>query len=207
MSSPPAWRINGSVTHIMLKANWSTCSSIFKDQWVYSHIWISVFPWHDHVIKLLLFTRSRVVNLSCFALLTAGEGGAGAQHRYWKWRVCFHRGAGGEFFSRQRPGLWGTFLQTTVNVFHLLTIVISLLLCFDVFHFDAAVVQVLLVTSSFMSPTESRNGTNMNRVRFFGTTQLQKSPAQEKWDRVKIVCSQPYSKVRAHHWNYRYRTN
>ncbi|CAJ1062789.1 DNA repair protein XRCC1 [Xyrichtys novacula] len=48
--------------------------------------------------------------------------------------------------------------------------------------------------SSFMSPTESRNGTNLNRVRFFGPAQLQKSTAQEKWDRVKIVCSQPYSK-------------
>ncbi|KAF3839453.1 hypothetical protein F7725_018170 [Dissostichus mawsoni] len=54
--------------------------------------------------------------------------------------------------------------------------------------------EVLLVTSSFMSPTESRNGTNMNRVRFFGPQQLQKSATQEKWDRVKIVCSQPYSK-------------
>lgn len=54
--------------------------------------------------------------------------------------------------------------------------------------------EVLLVTSSFMSPTESRNGTNMSRVRFFGPSQLQKSTAQEKWDRVKIVCSQPYSK-------------
>lgn len=54
--------------------------------------------------------------------------------------------------------------------------------------------EVLLVTSSFMSPTESRNGTNMSRVRFFGPHQLQKSTAQEKWDRVKIVCSQPYSK-------------
>uniref|UniRef100_A0A1A7YJP5 DNA repair protein XRCC1 n=1 Tax=Iconisemion striatum TaxID=60296 RepID=A0A1A7YJP5_9TELE len=54
--------------------------------------------------------------------------------------------------------------------------------------------EVLLVTSSFMSPTESRNGTNMNRVRFFGPNQLQKSTAQEKWDRVKLVCSQPYSK-------------
>lgn len=54
--------------------------------------------------------------------------------------------------------------------------------------------EVLLVTSSFMSPTESRNGTNMNRVRFFGPSQLQKSTSQEKWDRVKIVCSQPYSK-------------
>uniref|UniRef100_A0A7N8YPR6 DNA repair protein XRCC1 n=1 Tax=Mastacembelus armatus TaxID=205130 RepID=A0A7N8YPR6_9TELE len=54
--------------------------------------------------------------------------------------------------------------------------------------------EVLLVMSSFMSPTESRNGTNMNRVRFFGPNQLQKSTAQEKWDRVKIVCSQPYNK-------------
>ncbi|KAG9283919.1 DNA repair protein XRCC1 [Astyanax mexicanus] len=54
--------------------------------------------------------------------------------------------------------------------------------------------QVLLVTSSFMSPTESRSGTNLNRVRFFGPQQLVKATAQEKWDRVKIVCSQPYSK-------------
>ncbi|CAL8288628.1 unnamed protein product [Merluccius merluccius] len=54
--------------------------------------------------------------------------------------------------------------------------------------------EVLLVTSSFMSPTESRNCSNTGRVRFFGPSQLQKSPAQEKWDRVKIVCSQPYSK-------------
>ncbi|XP_070997858.1 DNA repair protein XRCC1-like [Oncorhynchus clarkii lewisi] len=54
--------------------------------------------------------------------------------------------------------------------------------------------EVLLVTSSFMSPTESRNSTNTNRVRFFGPTQLVKAQAQEKWDRVKIVCSQPYNK-------------
>ncbi|XP_045072155.1 LOW QUALITY PROTEIN: DNA repair protein XRCC1 [Coregonus clupeaformis] len=54
--------------------------------------------------------------------------------------------------------------------------------------------EVLLVTSSFMSPTESRNGTNTNRVRFFGPNQLVKAQAQEKWDRVKIVCSQPYNK-------------
>lgn len=54
--------------------------------------------------------------------------------------------------------------------------------------------EVILVMSSFMSPTESRNGTNMSRVRFFGPNQLQKSTAQRKWDRVKIVCSQPFSK-------------
>ncbi|KAK7887003.1 hypothetical protein WMY93_026624 [Mugilogobius chulae] len=38
------------------------------------------------------------------------------------------------------------------------------------------------------------NGSNLNRVRFFGPGQLQKSTSQEKWDRVKIVCTQPYSK-------------
>ncbi|KAJ8332990.1 hypothetical protein SKAU_G00418860 [Synaphobranchus kaupii] len=58
--------------------------------------------------------------------------------------------------------------------------------------------EVLLVTSSFMSPTESRNGTNTNRVRLFGPNQLVKATAQEKWDRVKIVCSQPYSKTIAY---------
>uniref|UniRef100_A0AAR2KSN3 DNA repair protein XRCC1 n=1 Tax=Pygocentrus nattereri TaxID=42514 RepID=A0AAR2KSN3_PYGNA len=58
--------------------------------------------------------------------------------------------------------------------------------------------EVLLVTSSFMSPTESRGGTNMNRVRFFGPQQLVKAQAQERWDRVKIVCSQPYSKTIAY---------
>ncbi|XP_061097874.1 DNA repair protein XRCC1 isoform X1 [Conger conger] len=58
--------------------------------------------------------------------------------------------------------------------------------------------EVLLVTSSFMSPTESRNGSNTNRVRLFTPNQLVKATAQEKWDRVKIVCSQPYSKTIAY---------
>ncbi|KAG7469034.1 hypothetical protein MATL_G00124570 [Megalops atlanticus] len=58
--------------------------------------------------------------------------------------------------------------------------------------------EVLLVTSSFMSPSESRGGTNTNRVRLFGPSQLVKAAAQEKWDRVKIVCSQPYSKTIAY---------
>ncbi|KAF4076232.1 hypothetical protein AMELA_G00227900 [Ameiurus melas] len=54
--------------------------------------------------------------------------------------------------------------------------------------------EVLLVTSSFMSPSESRGNSNLNRVRFFGPQQLVKSTSQEKWDRVKIVCTQPYNK-------------
>ncbi|XP_042597798.1 DNA repair protein XRCC1 [Cyprinus carpio] len=60
--------------------------------------------------------------------------------------------------------------------------------------------QVLLVTSSFMSPTESRNVLmHLSGVRFSGLpSQLLKATAQEKWDCVKIVCSQPYSKSLAY---------
>eukprot|EP00069_Balaena_mysticetus_P002375 bmy_15980T0 len=54
---------------------------------------------------------------------------------------------------------------------------------------------VLLVTSSFMSPSESRSGSNSNRVRIFGPDKLVRATAEKRWDRVKIVCSQPYSKV------------
>ncbi|KAG8515362.1 DNA repair protein XRCC1, partial [Galemys pyrenaicus] len=54
--------------------------------------------------------------------------------------------------------------------------------------------EVLLVTSSFMSPSESRSGLNPNRVRIFGPDKLVRAAAEKRWDRVKIVCSQPYSK-------------
>ncbi|KAJ6615902.1 hypothetical protein lerEdw1_015111 [Lerista edwardsae] len=58
--------------------------------------------------------------------------------------------------------------------------------------------EVLLVTSSFMSPLESKNGTNLNRVRMFGPDKLVKATAERKWDRVKIICTQPYSKSLAY---------
>ncbi|XP_053463093.1 DNA repair protein XRCC1 isoform X2 [Nycticebus coucang] len=54
--------------------------------------------------------------------------------------------------------------------------------------------EVLLVTSSFMSPSESRSGSNPNRVRMFSPDKLVRAAAEKRWDRVKIVCSQPYSK-------------
>lgn len=44
-----------------------------------------------------------------------------------------------------------------------------------------------------MTLHECKNGLNVNKVRFFDTDQL--SPAcKETWDRVKIVCTQPYIK-------------
>ncbi|XP_016047946.1 DNA repair protein XRCC1 isoform X2 [Erinaceus europaeus] len=58
----------------------------------------------------------------------------------------------------------------------------------------SVVLQVLLVTSSFMSPSESRSNSNPNRVRIFGPDKLVRAAAEKRWDRIKVVCSQPYSK-------------
>ncbi|XP_066575573.1 DNA repair protein XRCC1 isoform X2 [Amia ocellicauda] len=58
--------------------------------------------------------------------------------------------------------------------------------------------EVILVTSSFMSPSESRASTNLNRVRMFGPDKLVKANAEKKWDRVKIICTQPYNKTIAY---------
>lgn len=54
--------------------------------------------------------------------------------------------------------------------------------------------QVIVVTSSFMNPIESKNGTNGNRVRIFGSDKLCKATLGKHWDRVKIVCTQPFNK-------------
>lgn len=54
--------------------------------------------------------------------------------------------------------------------------------------------QVLLVASSFMSPAESKSFTNTNRVRMFGVDKLSKPIATQKWDRIKLVCTQPFNK-------------
>ncbi|XP_074633138.1 DNA repair protein XRCC1-like [Acropora palmata] len=54
--------------------------------------------------------------------------------------------------------------------------------------------QVLLVASSFMSPSESKSFTNTNRVRIFGPDKLSKPVAAQKWDRIKLVCTQPFNK-------------
>ncbi|VVC33408.1 DNA-repair protein Xrcc1, N-terminal,BRCT domain,Galactose-binding domain-like [Cinara cedri] len=53
--------------------------------------------------------------------------------------------------------------------------------------------QVLLVTSSLMTLHECKNGLNVNKVRFFDSDQLTLA-CKESWDRVKIVCTQPFIK-------------
>lgn len=44
-----------------------------------------------------------------------------------------------------------------------------------------------------MTLHDCKNGLNINKVRFFDTNQLS-SACKESWDRVKIVCTQPYIK-------------
>ncbi|KAL5240151.1 hypothetical protein ACI65C_007561 [Semiaphis heraclei] len=53
--------------------------------------------------------------------------------------------------------------------------------------------QLLLVTSSLMTLHECKNGLNVNKVRFFDSDHLSLA-SKESWDRVKIVCTQPYIK-------------
>lgn len=59
---------------------------------------------------------------------------------------------------------------------------------------DAEDFKVLLVASSFMTPVEARNGEHPNRVRMFTRDQLSKPAVDERWDRVKVVCRQPFNR-------------
>ncbi|XP_049795670.1 DNA repair protein XRCC1-like [Schistocerca nitens] len=59
---------------------------------------------------------------------------------------------------------------------------------------DAEDFKVLLVASSFMTPMEARNGEHPNRVRMFSRDQLSKPAVDERWDRVKVVCRQPFNR-------------
>uniref|UniRef100_UPI003590248F DNA repair protein XRCC1 n=1 Tax=Myxine glutinosa TaxID=7769 RepID=UPI003590248F len=54
--------------------------------------------------------------------------------------------------------------------------------------------QVILVMSFFMTPDESRRLNNLNSLRTFDSDKLSKESADGKWEKVKIVCTQPYNK-------------
>ena len=60
---------------------------------------------------------------------------------------------------------------------------------------DPDQMKVLLVASSFMSVNEARVGDNVGRVRMFGVDKLNKEVAKEKWDLVKVVLTQPFTKL------------
>ncbi|CAH1389339.1 unnamed protein product [Nezara viridula] len=54
--------------------------------------------------------------------------------------------------------------------------------------------KVLIVASSLMTLQEAKLGENISNVRFFKEDSLAKPVSVEKWDRIKLVCSQPYNK-------------
>ncbi|XP_022901738.2 DNA repair protein XRCC1 [Onthophagus taurus] len=54
--------------------------------------------------------------------------------------------------------------------------------------------KVLLVMSSFMTPIEARQSSNTTKVRMFTYDQLSSPERDEKWDRIKIVCTQPFNR-------------
>ncbi|KAK2707117.1 hypothetical protein QYM36_014965 [Artemia franciscana] len=53
--------------------------------------------------------------------------------------------------------------------------------------------KLLLPSSSLMTPIDSRNSMNGNRVRMFGPDKLSLEARKEKWDVIKFVCSQPFN--------------
>lgn len=48
--------------------------------------------------------------------------------------------------------------------------------------------------STFMNPNESKTSKNPNQVRFFDKKDFDQKACSKQWDRVKIVCSQPFNK-------------
>ncbi|XP_069136105.1 uncharacterized protein [Argopecten irradians] len=54
--------------------------------------------------------------------------------------------------------------------------------------------QTLLHTASIMSPADCRENNNTVRTRMFGKDHLNEATAKETWDRVRIICRQPWRK-------------
>nr|XP_023023307.1 DNA repair protein XRCC1 isoform X1 [Leptinotarsa decemlineata] len=52
----------------------------------------------------------------------------------------------------------------------------------------------LLMASAFMTPAEAKQSQNVNQVRMFTKEHLLKPQCDEKWDRVKVVCTQPFNR-------------
>ena len=64
----------------------------------------------------------------------------------------------------------------------------------EVSRADSSDFEVLLPSSSFMSPDDSRKSISLNRVRIFSDNELISSTACQKWDTVRIVCTQPFNR-------------
>ena len=56
--------------------------------------------------------------------------------------------------------------------------------------------EVLAPTSTLMSPADSKAWTNCNSVKMFSKDKMNSMTVDQKWDRVKVVCHQPYNSTK-----------
>ncbi|VUZ45271.1 unnamed protein product [Hymenolepis diminuta] len=63
----------------------------------------------------------------------------------------------------------------------------------EVSRVDSENFEVLLPSSTFMSPTDSKKGVSLTRVRIFSSNELNMPIANQKWDIAKVICSQPFN--------------
>ncbi|CAH1797161.1 unnamed protein product [Owenia fusiformis] len=55
--------------------------------------------------------------------------------------------------------------------------------------------KVLLIASSFMTPLEARSNNGLTRVRMFDNEKLSQPTRDEHWDKVKVICTQPFNRT------------
>lgn len=58
---------------------------------------------------------------------------------------------------------------------------------------DPPAYKEILLATSFMTIIEAKNGNNPNRVRCFTNNILVESVAKQKWDLIKVICTQPFN--------------
>ncbi|VDM18767.1 unnamed protein product [Hydatigera taeniaeformis] len=63
----------------------------------------------------------------------------------------------------------------------------------EVSRADSSEFELLLPFSSFMSPADAKKGVSLNRVRIFSGSELAPSISSQKWDIVRINCTQPFN--------------
>ncbi|CDS42490.2 DNA repair protein XRCC1 [Echinococcus multilocularis] len=63
----------------------------------------------------------------------------------------------------------------------------------EVSRADSSAFELLLPSSSFMSPADAKKGVSLNRVRIFSGSELTPSISCQKWDIVRVNCTQPFN--------------
>ncbi|KAH9282730.1 DNA repair protein XRCC1 [Echinococcus granulosus] len=63
----------------------------------------------------------------------------------------------------------------------------------EVSRADSSEFELLLPSSSLMSPADAKKGVSLNRVRIFSSSELTPSISCQKWDILRVNCTQPFN--------------